>query len=259
MIQIRREGPVAVIALDRAPVNALDPIMVSELLDKFRESIADSSVLGIVLTSTHPSVFSSGFDLKALDPLPRSGFESFVQSFSSLARTMFSAPKPVVAALTGHAIAGGCIIACFCDRVLLAEGKGTVGLSEARLGVPIPGGCLEAVRYRLGERALAEVVLGAQNHGAERALALGLVDQIVPAPELLSSAVELARTLGSHPGEAFANLKMNLRQPAIRLIDEAAASGVNDFVNAWFSAAAREARTQLLDSLKKRAEPRNEN
>ncbi len=251
MLKIRHEGNVAVIALDRPPVNAIHGEFVRALEEALVSLHSSPDFVGVVLTSTSPKVFSSGLDLRELAKLDRIDFERFVQAFSRLMREIFDFPKPLVSALTGHAIAGGCLLASATDRVLLAEGAATVGLAEARLGVPIPAGSLEILRYRLGDRALAEVVLGAENHAGPRALSLGLVDAIVAADRLEEESLAVVRSLAAHPGGIFTRIKSSLRRETLRRMTEADRSGIGEFVDAWFSPSATAAREAMLASLKK--------
>lgn len=252
MLKISRIDDVAVIALDRPPVNAIDLDLVEALETSCGECSTDEPLQGVVLTSANPKVFSSGFDLKTLGELNRPKFELFIKAFSELARAIFTFPKPVVAALPGHAIAGGYILASNCDRILLAEGPATVGLPEIKLGVPIPAPNLEVLRHRLGNRPLGEVILGGESYLGPRALELGLVDRVVPAADLQTEAVALVHALSSHPGGMFTEMKARLRKKALHRVDAATASELGPFADAWFSAPARDAREALLASLSKK-------
>lgn len=245
MIRIERDNDVAVLVFNRPPVNAIEQGFVDSLSAALEECRQDEPVRGLVLTADHPKTFSSGLDLKALAGYDRPTFEHFVHEFAQLSRTLFAFPKPVIAAVNGHAIAGGYLLAATADRILAADGGGTVGLSEVRLAVPIPSPNLELLRTRLSPRVLEEVVLGAVAHPIAQALSLGLVDRVVPAAELRGEAVALARSLGSAPRGTWAQMKSRLRD---RVLRRAAAAEVelHDFVDAWYSPDAVEAREKLL-------------
>lgn len=249
MIQTRREGDVAVITLERPPANAIELELVDRLSAALEECRFDDPVRGIVLTATHPRIFSSGLDLKALSDYDRPTLEHFLREYSDLLRTLFAFPKPVVAALNGHAIAGGYLLASTADRILVANGTATVGLTELRLAVPIPAPALELLGARLSGPRLEELVLDSTSHLVDKALAMGLVDKIVPPAELVAEAIKLATHLGNVPGHIYEVQKTRLRE---RVLRRAAAAEVelHDFVDAWYSPDSVIAREKVLESLK---------
>src|SRR6266404_6498898 len=97
---------------------------------------------------------------------------------------VLASAAPVIAALPGHAIAGGLIVACAADERYAAEGAARFGLSEVALGVPLPACCLELFAYVLGPRRMERLTASAENLPAAEALALGLLDRVVAAPGL---------------------------------------------------------------------------
>jgi enoyl-CoA hydratase len=121
-----------------------------------------------------------------------------------------------VAAVNGHAIAGGCVLALACDLRLMSGGR--IGLTELAVGVPFPTAALEIVRHALGSRA-GQVVLGTRTEGRERALALGMVDELIEPDELLPRAVALAGELAARPSEAYRLAKDQIHRPAIAAIE----------------------------------------
>jgi len=248
LVRAERRGEVAVLALDRPRANAFSPELVADLSNAFAES-ADAGA--IVLTSTSTGMFSAGWDLRILSGFDRAAFERFVDSYENLVRQIFVFEKPVVAALPGHAIAGGLIVAAAADERIAAEGRGELGLSEVLLGVPVPACLLEPFRHAFGPRAMERLAATGENLPVERALAAGLVDRVVPAEELDRQAEERARFLAGRPAAAHAAIKRRSRSAALARFDQA--RRCDPFVDFWFSADAQERIAQLVARLSRKS------
>jgi enoyl-CoA hydratase/carnithine racemase len=240
-----RDG-VAVITLDRPRANAIDPAVVSELSAALTEH---AGAQAIVLTSSQ-TLFSAGWDLPTVRAFDRKQMEAFLAEFSVLLRRMFALDTPLVAALPGHAIAGGLILASPADERIAAEGQGEYGLSEVVLGVPIPRACYEIFRYVLGDREAERLAAAGDNVPADRALEIGLIDRIVPAADLLDAALDRARQLAGRSRVAYAEIKRRARAKTLKRYDRAL---VNDpFLDFWFSDEARRRIDALVDRLTKK-------
>jgi enoyl-CoA hydratase len=229
-------GGVRVLQLSRGKANALDVELASELDRAAKDAAAEGGVRAVVLTSASPSIFCGGFDLQVLGRAEPAAFDAFLRTFEELFLDLFLFGKPLVAALTGHAIAGGAILAAATDFRLAAEGNGTLALPEARLGVLVPHPCLEAMRASVGERALARLTLGGEPIPFAEAKELGAIDRIVPKDVLLDEAVALAGRLGEAPSEIYAANKRYLRGPAHERARAVTESGRRAFTDSWFSA-----------------------
>jgi enoyl-CoA hydratase len=166
----------------------------------------------------------------------------FLRALTGSFLTLFDHPAPVVAAINGHAVAGGCILALACDRRIAAAGDYGIGVPELRVGVPFPVIALEIVRHGApGGHFRDELVYQGEVVPPAEALARGLVDEIVPAGELLERAVAAARRLGAIPHAAFAGTKRALRAPALERYRLAAAAADPEIVEAWCSPEVRAA------------------
>ena len=132
----------------------------------------------IVLGSALPGIFSAGWDLPLLVDRDRVSMEEFVSAYCDLVRQIFIAGPPVIAALPGHAIAGGLIVAMAADERIAAEGKGKFGLSEVILGVSVPQCLMEPFRHVLGARQMERLAVTGENRTVEEALAIGLIDRV---------------------------------------------------------------------------------
>src|SRR5262245_65510790 len=162
------------IVLDGPGKNALS----TTLMEALRERIRAAGGAPVLLTGAGDA-FSAGLDLKHVVSLDQPGMARFLALLEDLVATLFAHPGPTVAAVNGHAIAGGCVLALCCDhRVITAEPRVRIGLNEVALGVPFPPRTLAAVLHRIPPRSRDEVLLGAELHPPDAALRLGLVDEI---------------------------------------------------------------------------------
>lgn len=238
VIDFSRDGEVAVLSLHRGKVNALNEDVTHDLLHRFEALAVDASVRAVVLTG-RGKFFSFGLDVPELYHLSREQFTRFVEMFTELYTTVYVYPKPVIAALNGHAIAGGCMVALACDRRLMAEGKGKIGLNEVTFGSSVFAGSVEMLRACVGERNAERVLLSGEMLGGDGALALGLIDRIVPAADLLPLALEEARVMAGGDRHAFAELKRLLREPIAEAMRSREAGSIREFVRIWYSETTR--------------------
>jgi len=208
---------VATLRMESGKANAID-VELFEALEERLEEIAAGPARAVVLTGTG-SIFCAGVDLRRVVEEGSPYLERLLPRLSATLRRLFTLPLPVVAAVNGHAIAGGCVLAAACDRRVMADGGARIGLSELRVGVPFPVAALEVMRHLLPARRLQEVVCRSLTPFSGEALELGLVDELVPPEELLERARERAAELARIPGEAFALTKRHLRLPAVERIE----------------------------------------
>jgi enoyl-CoA hydratase len=139
----------------------------------------------------------------------------FLPVLDSLLRAALTLPKPVVAAVNGHAIAGGCILAACCDYRIMVDGAGRIGVPELGVGVPFPALPLQIMAARVADTALRDLVLTARTVQVDEARALGLVDEKCPAGMLMDRAIEAAERLATIPAAAFALTKEAFYTPIL--------------------------------------------
>jgi enoyl-CoA hydratase len=247
LVRVEEQGGVQVVTLDRPGANAFNEDLVADLRQAFREAVGSPAV---VLASALPSIFSAGWDLKTLQSFDRKAMESFLEAYCDLVREIFVFGAPVVAALPGHAIAGGLIVAAAADERIAAEGRGELGLSEVLLGVPVPRCLLELFRHVLGARGMERLASTGENLSVERALAAGLVDRVVLPEDLLQRTVERASVLAKLPGSAHAAIKRRARAAALARFDQARER--DPFLDVWFAPEAQERVGALVARLSKK-------
>jgi enoyl-CoA hydratase len=191
--------------------NAMDLELLRALTAAMRE-VTDARA--VVLTGTG-GIFSAGVDLFRLTQGGGAYVRDFIPALSECFHALFAFPGPVVAAMNGHAIAGGAIIGFASDRRVMVRGKGTVGVPEVRVGVPFPWLPLEIVRFAVPVQSLNDLVLRGEIYGCDEALRRGLVDELVDEPELAGRAEEIAREMAAIAPIAFRESKLRLRRPVL--------------------------------------------
>jgi enoyl-CoA hydratase len=204
---------VTIVRFDHPPVNAVD----LDLLDLINATMRN--VEGPVVFTGAGRCFSAGVDLRALVDGGAEYAGRFVTALSEAFLAVFDHPAPVVAAINGHAIAGGCVFAMCADVRLMSAG--TIGLTELAVGVPFPVAALEICRFAMGP-SVAGAALRANTIDADTALAQGWIDGVVPSDDLITQTTAIARELGQYSPTAYAATKRQLHQPARAAIDAGA-------------------------------------
>jgi enoyl-CoA hydratase len=191
--------------------------------------------------------FSAGMDLKAVPELSAGQQRETVGAINRLFSGWYAFPRPVVAAVNGHAIAGGLILALCADHRVCTTADAKLGLTELRAGIPYPAAAIAVVRAELPAATARRLVLGASLAGPEEALELGVVDELQDAGELLPRAVEVATELAALPRATYGVVKRQLRGPVIDAIDQVLSGGAGDPVlGAWVGDDTRAAAASLL-------------
>ena len=241
-----RDG-VLVLELDRPPVNALDVDTLNELTERLDKAVWEEQ--GALVLTGKGSTFSAGADLRAiLDGGPEyinAGIVALSQAFEAL----FVFPRPVVAAVNGHALAGGCILTCACDYRIMSASAGSIGAVELKVGVPFPSWALEVLRFAVNNDHLQEIVVTARAYEPDEALAKGLVDEIVDEDALMERAFEVASELAAVPANTFRLTKRALRKPAVESAIKGAASTNEEVKAAWRSPEVLDAVRAILTRL----------
>lgn len=195
-----------------------------------------------------PDAFSAGLDLKEVASLDALGMRAFLGRLESLMRALFLYPGPTVAAVTGHAIAGGCILAMCCDhRVATLEPRARIGLNEVALGLTFPPNVLRICRHRLAPQHAERVLLGAGLFTTAEAERLSLLDEVVADP--IGRGRSRLEELAAHPPSAYANAKRRLREAALDIDDAELGAFEAESLPAW---TAPELRARLAAALAKR-------
>ena len=244
MLDVEQRSGVTVLRLRHGKVNALDVDLLRAITVAMREAPPDAAV---VITGAG-TAFSAGVDLKRIVDSGPLYVREFLPALSAAFMAVFDHPGPVVAAINGHAIAGGCVLAAACDLRLMSQG--TIGLAELSVGVPFPPAAVEILRYAIGPAA-SRLVLTAALLDPSQARSAGLVHDIEDPDRLLDSAVGRAQQMARTPAGVFSFSKRQLQQPAR---DRIAARRDEDqaVLAMWSSDRTRDAITAYLQALRQR-------
>lgn len=223
---------IAVLRLAHGKVSALD-VELCAAVEAELDRVADGRARALVLTGTGRT-FSAGVDLVRLLAGGAEYGRRFLPAMERFFRALLVFPRPLIAAVNGHAIAGGCIVAAAADYRVMARGAGRIGLPELIVGVPFPRLPLEIVAARLSPAVLRSLVYGGRTVFADEALSLGLVDETVEADRLLDRSLDVARQLGAIPARTFALTKRALIDAVLERVRGSAGSDA-DAVEAWAS------------------------
>jgi len=207
-VRIERDGSVATIRLDRPPANALSRPLSEELQAAARELGADETIRAVVVWGGE-RIFAAGADVKAMVGFGPAEVAPDVHALEQACRDLEAIPKPVIAAVNGFALGGGCEVALACDLRIAAE-DAELGFPEIRLGI-IPGaGGTQRLPRLVGLAIGRDLVLSGRRVGAHEALTMGLVDRVVSPAEVYDVAIEEARRFAEGPTAAYAAAKRAL-------------------------------------------------
>jgi enoyl-CoA hydratase len=243
VLDVDKRSSVTVVRLKHGKVNALDLELLREITAVMRDLDPNEAV---VITGSG-TVFSAGVDLRRIVEGGRPYVREFLPALSGAFLAIFDHPGPVVGAVDGHAIAGGCVIAAACDVRIMSGGR--IGLAELSVGVPFPPVAMEILRHAIGP-AVGHLVLTAGLLDASQARSIGLVHEVTGPDVLLDAAVERAQQMARVPAEVFEFSKRQLQQPVRARLSER--DGDDEAVLAmWSSDRTRAAVARYLESLKR--------
>ena len=249
-VRVEKRGDVAVLRLDKARGNAIDEPLVEALREAVRSVSADAHVRGVLLASAHPKLFCPGLDLVGLIEYDRAAMERFMLRVAETVWALYGLPKPVVAAVGGHAVAGGCILALTADyRVLRSSAQ--VGLNEVRIGVPLPWSVSILLRSVVPASSLAQVALLGRNFADEEARAVGLVDEVADGEGFEERCLARLRDFAEKDTYAFGTTKRYLRAEALRLMASHEQERISEFLDGWFADATRVRMRGMVEDLRR--------
>ncbi len=209
MIELAVTDGVAVLTMRHGTANALDIEFCEALAARFA-TLRESDAQAVVLTG-QGRIFSAGVDLIRLSAGGAAYVRQFLPALHRLYEAVFFHPQPVVAAINGHAVAGGAVLAACADRRIMAREAGRIGVTELLVGVPFPALAFEIVRFAAPARYLAEFTLSGATYATDAALDRGWIDEVAEPATLLDDALSVARELALLSPPAFAQTKRQIR------------------------------------------------
>jgi enoyl-CoA hydratase len=249
-VSLEVDGGLATLRMSRAHGNAINGDLADDLTVACREAANDSNIRGLMLTGAG-KLFSPGLDLQDLVELDRPEMERFLDRFSACILALYTYPKPMVARIHGHAVAGGCVLSLTADWRVLREGV-MVGLNEVRVGVPFPFGVSMILRESAPSPKVEEVALFGRNYTGEEAVAAGLVHEVRPDEHFEDDCRARLEELASRHPQAFAISKRYLRSPVVERMRAHDGELAHEFLKCWFSPDTRERMRGIVDQLRSR-------
>jgi 3,2-trans-enoyl-CoA isomerase len=251
MLERTEHGDILELRLARPPANALDAALIAALGEAI-EGAPTTGARALVL-SGRPGMFSGGLDVPALLTLDRAGMEQTLRDFFRLMRALAASPIPTVAAITGHAPAGGAVLSIFCDARVMAEGDFRIGLNEVQVGLSLPRVIHTALARVIGERQAERLGVGGLLVSAGEALRIGLVDELVPVEAVVERALEYCRDLLKLPPRAMATTRALCRAGLVEAFDRQQGDTYERFVDDWFGAETQGAMRALVARLQSKS------
>ena len=233
-ISVSKNDGIATITLSRGKVNALNEIMVEQLNNCFTDLETDGETASIILTG-QGKFFSFGFDIPEFLDYPKDDFVRYLTKFADLYTRMFLFPKPIVAALNGHTIAGSCMLATACDYRIMVSDSAKISLNEIGFGSSVFAGSVEMLGYCAGWRNAETILYSGGMYSADEAFGLGLIDMVSIGPNLIKDAESKARDLGQKDSIAFGSIKGLLREPVAERMISREKESIQEFVDIWYS------------------------
>jgi enoyl-CoA hydratase/carnithine racemase len=233
-VQYVNDQGIVTVKLSRGKVNAINETVVDEMTGCLQDLAGDAGVKAVILTGTG-KFFTFGFDIPEFLSYPKESFIRYLTKFTDLYAYLFLYPKPVIAALNGHTIAGGCMLAIACDYRIMVSGKAKIALNEINFGSSLFAGSVDIVKLLLGQREAEKAVYNGTMYSAEEAHRIGLIDQISSEADLEAEAKRIAGQYAEKDGVAFESIKRLLRGPTSELILKREKDSILEFVDIWYS------------------------
>jgi enoyl-CoA hydratase/carnithine racemase len=251
-VGIERYEHLAVLRLAKPRGNAIDEPLVEELARAAEEVAADDTLRGAMLASGHPKLFCPGLDLVALAPYDRASMRRFMVAFATAMWALYGLPKPVVAAVGGSAVAGGCLLALTADHRVLKRGV-SIGLNEVKVGVPLPWSATRLLRATVHAPALSRVALLGRNFTDAEAVELGLADEVAEDEGFEATCLARLAEYADKDPHAFATTKAFLREATLAEMMAQESERMGAFLDGWFSAGTQERLRAMAASLQSKA------
>jgi len=250
MILTFEHGPIRELRMNRPPVNALTADLIVALRQAI-ETAPQQGMRALVLSGT-PGRFSGGLDVPLLLTLSRPEIAAMWRELYSLLKALAASPIPIVAAITGHAPAGGTVLALFCDCRVMAAGDFKLGLNEVQVGIPLPPVILAALRRLVGPRQAERLAVSGLLISPQEALEIGLVDEVAPADQVIERALEWCKSRLALPAEAMAVTRREARADLVEVFERDFDPELQKVTAAWWHPETQSTLRTLVEKLAKK-------
>jgi 3,2-trans-enoyl-CoA isomerase len=251
-VQVHINNRVAIITLDRGRSNPINHQMVRELISCMKNLTEDDNVGGVIITGK-PGFFSSGIDLIEAHRYDEKEAKEFWIDFLKLPGVLASLKKPLVAAISGHSPAGGCVLALCCDYRVMAEGQFIIGLNEIPVGIIVPDSIFSLYSFCLGERKAYQYLVEGKLLSVNEALQSGLIDELVTPDNLMASAEKKLRTYMQFSPVTWGISKMNLRKEVISKLTAQQPDTLDAMLKQWWAPETRNGLQKMIENLKSKS------
>ena len=254
MIELQAKGPIHEIRLSRPPVNALNP----ELLGALRAAVeaAPGNGARAIVLAGGPNVFSGGLDVPYLMGLEATALKAAWRGFFDAATAIARCPVPVVAAIGGHAPAGGCVLALCCDYRVMArspdpEKPFRIGLNEVQVGLAVPEGIQHLLRRVVGTYRAERLLVAGAMPTADQAHAIGMVDEVVELDQVQPRAIAWLQQLLALPSSPMLATRLLARTDMVEALTDPKRVNLDSFLDAWNEPDTQNTLQALVARLKK--------
>lgn len=250
-IKVNIKDKVAVLSLNRGRSNAINTEMVNELHQMIRNIENDDSIAGLIITG-QDSFFSAGLDLIELFDYDEETIKSFWVDFLDLITSLVSFRKPMIAAISGHSPAGGCVLALCCDYRIMAEGKFRIGLNEVPVGIIVPENIFHLYSFWLGQANAYRFLLEGKLMKPEEALSFGLIDEVVNPESILHAAERKMQTYIRLERNTWQQSKINMRQELLKKVSRDPSEMLEPMLAQWWSPSTRSILKTIIQNLQQK-------
>ncbi len=250
-LTLEKKKDYVVMTLDRGKSNPMNFQMLTEIIQTLKDLKHDSVVKGLIITGKE-NFYSAGLDLPEIITYDREKTRDFWRGFMELISELVSFPKPLVASITGHAPAGGCIVAISCDYRVMAEGNYKIGLNEVPVGIIVPRHVYDLYAFWLGSHNAYQFLLEGKLMNPQKALEAGLVDEVVPAEMTLEAAEKKLAQYLSYNQETWRASKYNMRRNLIEKVSAYDEAMIDRVIEHWFSPKTQQILNGFVAMLKKK-------
>ena len=251
MIKTIEHQAIRELRLDRPPANALSPELILALRNAIQAAPAEGA-LALILSGS-PGRFSGGLDIPLLLGLDRPAMAELWRNFYGLLGAIAGSPVPIVAAITGHAPAGGTVLALFCDWRVMADGDYKIGLNEVQVGISLPPIILSGLQRLVGHRQAERLAVTGELLSSRDAARLGLVDELASPEKVVDRALEVCQRLIALPAEAMTSTRREARADLVAIFEAQQESEQQRVIEGWWSPSTQATLRALAERLGKKA------
>jgi enoyl-CoA hydratase/carnithine racemase len=250
MLNTIDHGNVREIRLNRPPANALNPELVEQIIESLNKAAEQT---GAVVVSGLPGMFSAGLDVPQLIGMDRAEMSLFWERFLHMLKTIATLPIPIAFAMTGHAPAGGIVMAIFGDYRIMPGGGFKTGMNETQVGLVVPFQVHQALVRAVGPHAAERMLVAGEIMSSEKALEIGLVDELAEDPaSVVARAIQWCEMHLALPRAAMLRTREMARADLHAFFEGGDKTADGRFVDIWFSDSTRTALNELLNRLAKK-------